>query len=82
MLIISNSDGEEIKRHSFRGNTSVSLRNKKAGIYEVKLIVDEDGNGEWSTGQYLSRTHPERIINYREEAEIRANWELELIWQP
>lgn len=82
VLQISNPDKEKIIDTSFTGSILLKLRNMESGIYEINLIIDENGDGKWTTGDYLERRQPERIIRYAEEAEIRANWDLELEWLP
>jgi hypothetical protein len=47
------------------------------GKYKLKLIIDDNGNGRWDTGEYPSR-QPEKIIIGKSE-ELRPNWDLELI---
>lgn len=75
-------DNEVIADTSFRGQITLKLRFMKAGEYSARLIVDTDGNGQWTTGSYLDMRQPERIIEYIEKAEVRANWDLELDWRP
>lgn len=53
------------------------------GSYKLKMIVDENANGKWDTGNYLQQRQAESIILYTgPAATIRANWDLELEWQP
>ncbi len=82
VLIITSPGKKEIERRAFRGSTTVNLRNMRPGTYQVHLIIDNDENEKWSTGNYLQGNQPERILIYPDKAEIRANWDLELIWQP
>ncbi|MFY7670705.1 Ig-like domain-containing protein [Tenacibaculum sp. MEBiC06402] len=42
--------------------------------YTLKVIVDENENGVWDTGNYLLKKQPERIVYYEEVLELRANW--------
>lgn len=52
----------------------------KAGKYQVKVIVDKNGNGKWDPGDYDKRQQPEKVIFYEESIEVRNNWIDELIW--
>jgi len=49
----------------------------KPSKYRIRVIFDTNGNGQWDTGNYLKRIHPERVSYYPDLIEIRANWELE-----
>lgn len=80
VLLIKNPQGREVVRDTFKGSTSIDMRHSRPGTYSIQLVVDENGDGRWTTGNYLLQKQPERIITYPEQAEIRANWELELDW--
>lgn len=47
------------------------------GQYTIRIIFDDNGNGQWDTGSYLEKLQPEAIRYYPEPIEVRANWELE-----
>lgn len=49
--------------------------------YKLKVIVDENGNGKWDTGNLLQHRQPERTIYNAEPVNIRANWDFELEWK-
>jgi len=49
--------------------------------YILKVIVDNNGNGRWDTGNYLKKLQPERVIYYSQPVEIRSNWEMDISWQ-
>ena len=50
------------------------------GKYQLKYITDSNTDGEWTTGNWESKTQAEQVINYPTEITIRANWDLELEW--
>lgn len=81
ILIIKNKEAQEIRRVNFAVNTSVELKNALPGLYTAEIIIDVNKDGAWTTGDYLSRRKPEPIIKYGEQIEVRANWELELVWE-
>ena len=54
----------------------------KAGKYYMRIIVDENGNGKWDTGDYDAEHQPEMVYYYPEEIECRAKWDLTLTWNP
>ena len=43
--------------------------------YRVRVIFDDNGNGRWDPGNFLSKKQPERVVYYPAPIEIRANWE-------
>lgn len=48
--------------------------------YKFKFIADEDGNKRWSAGDYWLKKQPEKVYWYKEEVNVRANWEMEIKW--
>jgi uncharacterized protein (DUF2141 family) len=49
--------------------------------YQIRLIIDHDGNGEWSPGNFFRKTEPEPTIYYLNEKDnptinLKANWEV------
>jgi len=51
-----------------------------AGDYQLHLIVDENDNKKWDTGDYLKKKQPEEMIHYQKAIKIRPNWDNEIIW--
>jgi uncharacterized protein (DUF2141 family) len=49
--------------------------------YQIRLIIDTNGNGKWDAGNYLKREEPEEIIYYQNEkrdrtVKLKANFEI------
>lgn len=53
-----------------------------AGKYYMRLIIDDNGNGKWDTGDFDSGRQPEMVYYYPEVIECRAKWDLTLTWNP
>ena len=47
----------------------------KPGKYYLRLIMDENGNGKWDTGNYAKRLQPEKVYYYPNELDLRAMFE-------
>lgn len=54
----------------------------KAGKYYMRMILDENQNGKWDTGDYDADRQPEKVYYYPETIECRAKWDLTLTWNP
>ncbi len=50
------------------------------GDYDLHLIIDENDNKKWDTGNYLKTQQPETVIHYQKAIKIRPNWDNEIIW--
>ena len=44
--------------------------------YTVRIIIDENNNFEWDTGNYLKKIQPEKVIYLASDLDLRANWEI------
>lgn len=45
--------------------------------YYVRVFIDKDGNGEWTTGDWQTKRQPEPVYYYPNKLTLRANWEFE-----
>ena len=48
--------------------------------YRLRLVLDQDGNKRWTTGNFAKRIQPETVYYFPQTIEIRANWELDFDW--
>lgn len=49
--------------------------------YKLKIILDENCNLKWDSGNYLEKTHAEKVIYNTEDLTIRSNWDAEIEWK-
>lgn len=52
----------------------------KPTTYYLRLFVDEDGNGKWTTGDLQLKRKPEQIYYFPSKLSLRANWDFEETW--
>ncbi len=50
------------------------------GNYQLRLILDENNDGEWTTGALINRRLPEKIIYNTELINVKSKWEKEVDW--
>ena len=51
------------------------------GNYKIRIIYDKDGDGKWTTGNYLKKRKPETVLYFSSPQTIRAGWENEVDWK-
>ena len=51
-------------------------------IYQLRLTLDSNNDGKWTAGDYFENSQVEKVIYYKEELKLRANWELEIDFNP
>ncbi len=50
--------------------------------YYFKVIIDENDNGKWDTGEFDILLQPEEIYYYPKEIPCRAKWDIVETWDP
>lgn len=51
------------------------------GNYSFRLIIDENENKKWDTGDYLNKVQPEKVYIYNGTVSVKGNWDSEIKWQ-
>lgn len=80
ILEMLNERGEVIKELIPEKPGIITFKNMAPGKYSMRVIYDLNGNGEWDTGSYLEKRHPEPVEVYENSIQIRSNWDMELEW--
>lgn len=48
-----------------------------AQVYYMRMFIDSDRNGRWTTGDWLHHRQPEEVFYSKKRLNLRANWEFE-----
>ncbi|MEA3444987.1 MAG: Ig-like domain-containing protein [Bacteroidota bacterium] len=73
---------EVIEERKISNAANIRFNYLLPGSYKLKIIFDQNGNGKWDTGKYLLKLQAEKVNYYPEEIKVRANWDMELDWDP
>jgi hypothetical protein len=49
--------------------------------YKLKVIFDDNENGEWDTGSYQDKYQPEKVAYVNEVIKVRSNWDNNIDWE-
>ena len=60
------------------GITEFALLDK--GIYRIRIIYDINGDGEWTTGDFLTKRQPEPVSFYPREIDLPENFWADQDW--
>lgn len=69
-----------VRENEIKKTETISYNNLYPQKYKLKIVIDENNNGKWDSGNYLKNISPEKVIYNRELTTIRSNWDLDLDW--
>ena len=75
---LSDESGKVLKEEIITKEQEVMFEYLMPAKYKLRAILDADGNGKWSTGNYHWHTLPETVIDYKDPLEIKAGWDIDL----
>ena len=52
----------------------------KPDTYYMRLYLDTDGNGKWTTGSWEEKRQPEKVFYFPEKIQTKSNWDFEQEW--
>lgn len=58
----------------------ITIENIFPGDYELKIIVDENEDGEWTSGEFNSRIQPEKVFTLPRPVQVKKSWESKVSW--
>lgn len=82
VIQLLNSSKAVVEEKSIDKAQTVLFDKLVPGKYNIQVITDLDGNGKWDSGRYSQKRQPEPINTIQKDSEVRANWNLELEWNP
>lgn len=73
--------GEVVFEDTFTNTYSKTLKDLYPTKYGLRIIWDDNKNGKYDVGIFSKRQQPEKVMYYPKPIELRANWELESVWE-
>ena len=58
-------------------NEGVLLTNLQPGAYYMRIFIDSNGDGRWTTGDWSLHRQPEEVFYFPKKLNLRANWDFE-----
>ena len=49
-------------------------------LYMVRIVYDDNKDGEWTTGSFLEKRQAEEVIYFPKELDVRANWDVDQVF--
>lgn len=80
LLLINN--GEDTIYFKPIADTMLKMRKISPANYSMRIIVDENKNGKWDTGDLFEKRQPENVIPYKEGIPMKAGWDMTIDFEP
>ena len=74
------NDKDEILDEKYTTAIEFDYNHLTAGNYYFKILVDENENGFWDTGDFLTKKQPEKAFVYPSLINVRVLWDLDETW--
>ncbi|MFL0298591.1 Ig-like domain-containing domain [Aquirufa novilacunae] len=73
--------GEKLeKAYEQKSSGTCSFQNVEPGIYTLRVIVDENENGQWDIGDFKTKKKSEAIYYFENKIKLKANFQLSDLW--
>ena len=79
---LTNENGKVLKEQIITKKEEVMFDYLIPANYKLRAILDADGNGKWSTGNYHRHSLPETVVDYKDPLDLKAGWDIDLdeVW--
>ena len=81
LLQLLNESDKPVKE-AYAKNNQATFHYIKPGNYYLRLIVDDNDNGKWDTGDYATQRQPEAVYYYPKAIECKAKRDVQGTWNP
>lgn len=78
IVYLLNSEGYAVDTVAYA--KQMKFENLIPGDYQLRLVLDEDYNGVWTSGSLVNLRIPEKVIYFNETIQVKSKWEKEVDW--
>jgi uncharacterized protein (DUF2141 family) len=72
-----NDSDKALRQDRVSKNTVLNYTRYPTAKYKIRVIYDENNNGEWDTGNIILKRQPENTWTFEKTISLRPNWDLE-----
>lgn len=77
---LTNEKGDMLRGQTVMHPCKLAFVHLKGAKYGFRAIVDSNGDGHWTPGNYWLHRQPEEVIFFEKTLELRENWDMEEKW--
>ena len=70
-----------VQRQPLGGSGLLRFSHLPAGDYRLRAVIDANGDGQWTPGDYRRQRQPEASVLFEKTLALREKWEMEERWQ-
>lgn len=70
----------DVQFSKFTTEATHQFKDIKPGKYNLRILVDNNGNGYWDATDFVNQTYAEDVYMFPKEIEIRPLWENREVW--
>ncbi len=75
---LTDENGKVLKQEIITRKQEVMFDHLMPANYKLRAVLDADGNGKWSTGNYHRHSLPETVLEYKDNLDLKAGWDIDL----
>jgi hypothetical protein len=75
IIQLTDAQGNTLKQDIVNKAKSVNYDALPPGTYRLRAIKDDNGDGKWTTGNYLMKLQPEKVFYFPQSFTVRSNWD-------
>lgn len=79
-LEVLNGKEQLVLRKEIRKDTLIKMARLLPDSYTIRLIDDQNKNGQWDPADYWKKRTAERVFYFPQDLNLRSNWILEFDW--
>lgn len=76
LIQLTDMRGNVVRQNYLKPSGKAGFRFLKPGDYMLRILMDDNRDGKWTTGKFADRRQPEALIYYMEKVSIRQNWDI------
>ncbi len=77
-IVEDNTEENIIRSNTCYKDTEMIFDNLSPSSVKIKIVIDENNNGQWDSGDIASQKLPEKVYYYKQAINIKAYWDIEL----
>lgn len=74
------SEVDQLQREFLTTGTSHRFEYLKPGVYQLRILSDDNGNGIWDAADFEKKEFAEKVYHFPKKIEIRPLWENRETW--